>query len=63
MVRRKPGALLPLEISLLEVAVAGQAACLVTGNRVHFPAKRCQGVRVLSPSDFLAFYRKQQRNQ
>lgn len=46
----------------LEVALAGQAACLITGNHAHFPVKQCQGVPVLSPSDFLAFYRKHHKN-
>jgi uncharacterized protein len=41
----------------LEVAIAARAACLITGNQVHFPADRCQGVVVFSPSEFLAFYR------
>jgi len=39
------------------VAVKGQVACLVTGNQVHFPTHLCQGVKVLSPADFLTFYR------
>jgi uncharacterized protein len=43
----------------LEVALAAQAACLVTGNKVHFPADLCQSLPVFSPSDFLAFYKKQ----
>jgi putative PIN family toxin of toxin-antitoxin system len=47
----------------LEVAVAGQAVCLVTGNQAHFPPKQCQGIKVLSPSDFLTFYRKQQKQK
>jgi putative PIN family toxin of toxin-antitoxin system len=45
----------------LEVAITGRAACLVTGNRSHFPAKQCQGVKVLSPSGFLTFYRSRQK--
>lgn len=61
----------PLSISLpdpgdqpfLEIAVAGQAACLITGNHTHFPPKRCQGVKVLSPRDFLTFYRKRQKRK
>jgi putative PIN family toxin of toxin-antitoxin system len=44
----------------LEVAVAGQVICLVTGNRSHFPAKQCKGVKVLSPRAYLVFYRSQQ---
>ncbi len=47
----------PDDHPFLEVAVASQAECLITGNRVHFPRKLCHGVRVLSPSEFLTFYR------
>ena len=47
----------------LEVAVAGQAVCLVTGNHAHFPSRLGQGVKVLSPSDFLIFYKKQQKQK
>jgi putative PIN family toxin of toxin-antitoxin system len=45
----------------LEVAVASRVVCLVTGNRAHFPAKSRQGVKVFSPSEFLAFYKKYKR--
>jgi len=51
----------PGDQPFLEVAVAGQAACLITGNHAHFPARHCQGVKVLSPSDFLTFYKRQQK--
>ena len=44
----------------LEVALAGKAECLVTGNLKHFPKVLCQGMSVFSPSDFLEFYRKAQ---
>lgn len=42
----------------LEVAVSGQAQCLITGNLKHYPASLRQGMRVLSPADFLDFYRQ-----
>ena len=42
----------------LEVAIAAHAECLITGNQVHFPSELCQGVTVLSPSEFLTFYKK-----
>ncbi len=42
----------------LEVAIAGEVECLITGNQVHFPSELCQGVTVLSPSEFLIFYKK-----
>jgi len=41
----------------LEVAIAAQVECLITGNQVHFPSELCSGVTVLSPSEFLAFYK------
>lgn len=44
----------------LEVALAGKAECLVTGNLKHFPRAFCQGMNVFSPSDFLEFYPKAQ---
>ena len=44
----------------LEVALAARAICIVTGNQVHLPTELCQGVMVLSPTDFLVFYKKQQ---
>ncbi len=53
----------PGDQPFLEVAVAGQAVCLVTGNLAHFPPKLRQGVKVLSPSDFLIFYKKQQKQK
>ncbi len=43
----------------LEAAIAGKAACLVTGNIKHYPIANRQEILVLSPSDFLSFYRKQ----
>lgn len=69
--RGRTVASLPLSHSLpdhddepfLEVAVAGKVACIVTGNSIHFPAKLCKGVKVLSPSEFLSFYKKEQRRK
>ena len=51
----------PLEIHLpdpddepfLEVAVAGKAEAIVTGNKRHFPKKDYKRVRILSPAEFL----------
>jgi putative PIN family toxin of toxin-antitoxin system len=43
----------------LEVAIACQVTCLVTGNRIHFPPKLCLGIKVFSPNEFLSFYKKQ----
>jgi putative PIN family toxin of toxin-antitoxin system len=52
----------PDDEPFLEVAISGQAACLITGNLVHFPARLQQGIEVFSPKEFLVFYRKIQKN-
>lgn len=42
----------------LEVAIAGEAHCLVTGNLRHFPKDRRQGMAVVSPREFLSLFRR-----
>lgn len=49
--------------SFLEVALAGRAHCLVTGNTTHFPASRRQGMRVLSPREFLEYFRQKHHSR
>lgn len=44
----------------LEVALTGSVEYLVTGNQAHFPSSLCQGVRVISPADFLKLFLKQE---
>jgi len=44
----------PDDVPFLEVAVAGQADAIVTGNVRHFPSGSCPA-RTLSPSAFLAW--------
>lgn len=41
----------------LEVAIAGRADALVTGNVRHFPTRLTQGARIVSPSAFVASHR------
>lgn len=41
----------------LEVAIAGQVECLVTGNVKHFPATAREKIEIVTPSDFLKLYR------
>jgi putative PIN family toxin of toxin-antitoxin system len=43
----------------LAVALAGAVQHLVTGNTRHYPAKSRQEVLVVSPAEFLTWYRKQ----
>jgi uncharacterized protein len=53
----------PTDEPFLEAAVAGEADCLITGNIKHFPSAKRQGAGVLSPSEFLDYFRKQTRSR
>ena len=46
----------PEDEMFLQVALAAEADCIVTGNKRHFPARKCKGVRVLSPAGFIEEY-------
>lgn len=46
----------------LEVAVAAQSRCLITGNLKHFPTSKRQGITVASPAEFIEIYRKELKN-
>ena len=60
-----PVAARPLEVRLpdpddeafLEIALAGEVRCLVTGNAKHYPVESCHGVEVLSPRSFIDLFR------
>jgi uncharacterized protein len=45
----------PSDEPFLEVALAANAHCLVTGNLRHYPKELRQGVAVLSPAEFLEY--------
>ena len=47
------------DASFLEVAIAGRVECIITGNQKHFPAKLCQRVKILLPSEFFILYKKE----
>ena len=50
----------PDDEPFLEVTLASQSVCLVTGNQKHFPAERCQDAKVISPDEFLSFFKSRQ---
>jgi predicted nucleic acid-binding protein len=37
----------------LEVALSGGTKAIVTGNKRHFPRKEYEGIKILSPAEFL----------
>jgi putative PIN family toxin of toxin-antitoxin system len=43
----------PDDEPFLEVALAARAKAIVTGNKRHFPKREYQGIRILSPAEFL----------
>jgi uncharacterized protein len=53
----------PDDEPFLEIAIAGQAACLITGNKKHFPNELQQDIKILSPSEFIHFYRQYNKDE
>ncbi len=47
----------PDDEPFLEVALAGSAECLVTGNIKLYPEDRRRGMKVVSPGEFVELYR------
>lgn len=47
----------PDDLMFVEVAAAGGAQAIVTGNKKHFPAGRYGGVPVMSPAEVLSLIR------
>ena len=45
----------------LEVAIAGKVKSLVTGNTAHYPVPLREGIVIYAPSEFIEFYRKQNK--
>jgi len=48
----------PDDDPFLEVALSAKVESLVTGNLPHFPIRRRSGVPVLSPREFLEFFKE-----
>ncbi len=48
----------PDDEPFLEMAWTARARAIVTGNKKHFPSRVCRGLLVLSPREFLDFFRK-----
>lgn len=44
----------PDDVMFVEVAVAGAADAVVTGNKKHFLAEQCGGITVMSPMELLS---------
>lgn len=53
----------PYDEPFLEIAISGGANYLVTGNGAHFPSQLCQGMKVVSPADFLRHGVRQQKRK
>lgn len=51
----------PDDEPFLEVAIAGKVRSLITGNVVHYPPLIREGINIFSPSEFLEFFRTQNR--
>ncbi|MBI4558461.1 MAG: putative toxin-antitoxin system toxin component, PIN family [Candidatus Hydrogenedentes bacterium] len=51
----------PDDEPFLEVAIAGHAAFLITGNSSHFPVGSCHGAKVTTPRRFVDWWRNLSR--
>lgn len=47
----------------MEVAISSGAECLITGNLKHFPERCRAGVMVLSPKEFLDFFKRRRTSR
>ena len=47
----------PDDEAFLEVAIAGNAKTLITGNKIHYPSSSREGTEILSPSEFIELLR------
>ena len=52
----------PDDEPFLEVAIAGRVRSLVTGNTAHYPSPLRGGIDFFPPSEFIEFYRKQNKD-
>ena len=52
----------PDDEQFLEVAIAGRVRSLVTGNTAHYPLPLWEGIDIFPPSEFIEFYRKQNKD-
>jgi putative PIN family toxin of toxin-antitoxin system len=52
----------PDDEPFLEVAITGRVVSLVTGNRIHYPPSPFEGINIFSPSQFVQFYRDQDKS-
>jgi len=43
----------PDDAIYLDLAITAHAECIITGNKKHFPERLCEGIKILSPSEFL----------
>ncbi len=48
----------PDDEPFLQVAFSGQAECLVTGRKKHFPVYGRQGIKIVSPDEFIRDFAK-----
>ena len=51
------------DLPFLEVAVAGSADALVTGNVKHFPRKARSGTNVVTPRDLMEIWTRSSRSR
>ncbi|MBI5050879.1 MAG: putative toxin-antitoxin system toxin component, PIN family [Nitrospirae bacterium] len=46
------------DIAFIEVAIAGRAEALITGNKRHFKGRYAKRVKIMTPDEFLKYRRQ-----
>lgn len=49
------------DISFLEAAMTGLADALITGNKKHFKGKVTRQIKIMSPDEFLKFWKQRKK--
>jgi len=52
----------PDDEPFLEVAIAGSVKALITGNSVHYPHSLREGIKIVSPAEFIEMYKEIDKN-
>lgn len=51
------------DIPFLEVALSGNARALIAGNKRHFKIKFLKDLKIMSPEEFLKFWKKKKKQE
>lgn len=51
------------DLPFIEAAITGMADALITGNKRHFAGKPAKKIRIMTPDEFLRFWKQRETRQ